>query len=271
MIKTADAVWVNNMCEVLDSGMIASPRPGSDFTGKTMELINFESSIDMRFPVVTIPQRRLGYRFLAAEARWIINGDDRLATIAPYSPVIHKFSDDGVTFFGAYGPRVKAQLQGVVDALAADNDTRQAVLTIWRSNPPKTKDMPCTVAIQWLIRNGRIHCIDTMRSSDLWLGWPYDVFNFSMLTAIIVLMLRTQYKLGVVLGDLSLRAGSQHLYERDWENSAKCVSRPDAIEYAPLDLRYFRDADDLISFLSKVADGKDRNNLPWLKEIFVPR
>lgn len=271
MIKTANAVWTDNLASVLYRGMVVSPRSGSDFTGKTREIINFESSIDMRFPVVTIPRRRLGYRFLAAEARWIINGDNRVATIAPYSPVIHNFSDDGVTFFGAYGPRVKAQLQGVVDTLAADFATRQAVLTVWRQNPPKTKDIPCTVAIQWLIRNGRIHCIDTMRSSDLWLGWPYDVFNFTMLTAIIILMLRAQYNVDFALGDLSLRAGSQHLYERDWESSKKCVLGVDAVEYAPLDLRYFQDADDLISFLSKMADEKDRNNLPWLKEIFVPR
>ena len=58
-----------------------------------------------------------------------------------------------------------------------------------------------------------LHCIDTMRSSDIWLGWPYDIFNMSMLSRYLLAYMR---KIGATvpqLGNVYLTAGSQHLYE----------------------------------------------------------
>lgn len=164
---------------------------------------------DARRCLLEWPERKLNYHFLVAEWWWIATGRRDVASIAPYCSEIAKFSDDGENFFGAYGPPWTSQAQYVVDKLRQDPDSRQALLTIWRQNPPETRDVPCTVAMQYLNRDGALHAIVTMRSSDCWLGLPYDVFNFSRLLAMVAGELRLQ------VGSLQLNAGSFHLYERN--------------------------------------------------------
>jgi thymidylate synthase len=166
---------------------------------------------------MNIPARKLGFRFMAAEAAWIIGGDNLVASIAPYSKQISEYSDDGIVFAGAYGPEVVSQLDYIVRTLAKDLESRQAVIELWKRNPKPSKDIPCTMTVQWLIRDGYIYCLDNMRSSDVWTGWPYDVFNFSMLTHVIRIMLRVRHKIEVKPGKLILTAGSQHIYEENWE------------------------------------------------------
>lgn len=167
-------------------------------------------TIEMSQPVILSTQRKLGYGFMLAEAAWILSGDNRVETIAPFSKKISSFSDDGKIFFGAYGPRISKQLDCVIETLKRDPGTRQAVLSIWRENPPSTRDVPCTLTVQWLFRENRLHCLMNMRSSDIWLGVPYDIFNFSMLSLLVAKKLSLSPE---VLGTLTLYAGSSHLYE----------------------------------------------------------
>lgn len=197
---------------------------------RTKELMGHQTKIDMSRPILTIPERNLGYKFLVAEAAWIMSGDNRVATIEPYSPHIKKFSDDGERYFGSYGPKIVDQLSYIVDTLAKDNYSRQAYMNIWREQPRPTKDIPCTIGLQWLIRDGKLHCFDTMRSSDIWLGWPYDIFNMSMISIGICVMLRTLHNIDVELGDLTLTATSQHLYEINFLNVSK-LNLQDKVEY----------------------------------------
>jgi thymidylate synthase len=156
---------------------------------------------------------------MAAEAAWILEGRNDVETIAPYSKAISNFSDDGVSFFGAYGPKVVNQIDYCVDALYRDQFSRQAVINIWRENPPATKDVPCTLSLQFIVRHSIIHCVASMRSSDLWLGHPYDIVNFSAISFYIMLKLNKKLhadrKLLLGLGQLYLTAGSKHLYERN--------------------------------------------------------
>ena len=199
--------WIAMCRDIVEHGVDVFPR------GEPIkELRCYQSTIDMASPILSIKERNLGYKFMAAEAAWILSGDNRTSTITPYSREIGGFSDDGITYHGAYGPKIRDQLHYVVDCLGKDPDTRQAVINIWRENPPVTKDVPCTLSLQWVIREDTIHCIDTMRSSDIWLGWPYDVFNMSMITRYILLYLRQVHSRTYKLGTLRLTAGSQHLY-----------------------------------------------------------
>lgn len=204
-------VWLNLLETLVKQGHHVTVRDQA-----TLELSHHTLVVDMRYPVLTVPERRLNYRFMAAEAAWILSGDDRVATITPYNERIADYSDDGLTFFGAYGPRIEEQLDYVVRKLIADPSSRQAGLTTWRPNPPVTKDVPCTVALFFSIRDGWLHCHAFMRSSDAWLGVPYDVFNFSMLTYLICGLLNAHYgQPKLVPGRLYLTAASSHLYHRD--------------------------------------------------------
>lgn len=219
------------------------------------ERLSYSSIINMSRPILLNPVRKLGYRFMAAEAYWILTGDNQVENIAPYSKRISEFSDDGVTFFGAYGPKIKDQINYVVDALTKDSYTRQAVMTIWRENPPPSKDIPCTISVQWVVRDGFLNCLDTMRSSDVWLGWPYDIFNFSMLSIFILLELRERCMPNLELGYLYLTAGSQHLYRENVEDAKLCieykVQDADTISIHP---GYFNSSFDFLNWLSSMRE-----------------
>lgn len=165
--------------------------------------------------IITLKSRRLNYSFMAAEWLWTAWGREDVEMITHYNKQLAKFSDDGKTFFGAYGVRIAEQLSYVLKTLRRDPNSRQAVLSLWRPNPPVTKDVPCTSLMQFMIRSGQLEAIVTMRSSDAWLGIPYDIFNFTRVQAGIAA------ELGLTPGPITLQLGSSHLYESDlvraWE------------------------------------------------------
>lgn len=226
---SANMVWLNTLWEIMEGGFESAPRGH-----KIKELLGYQTVVDMNYPLVTVDNRKMGYRFAAAEAAWILSGDNRVETIKPFSRDIAKFSDDGETFFGAYGPKIESQLNYVVEKLCSDPDSRQAVINIWRENPPESKDIPCSLSVQWMVRKGHLHCFYTMRASDAWLGWVYDVFNFSMLSSLLLLDLRMHSSFKQLqLGSLCLTAGSQHIYERDFEKVEACLTQPQGMHPYP--------------------------------------
>jgi thymidylate synthase len=259
--KSANDAWTEMLGDLLSWGRYAKPRAMG-----TKELLGYQTVVDMKQPVVTVAKRIEGkfHGFMCAEAAWILSGDNRVTTIAPYSRMIAKFSDDGRYFRGAYGPKIVDQLTYVVDSLVADPDTRQAVINIWRENPRPTKDVPCTLSAQWVIRNGVLHCFDTMRSSDAWLGWPFDVFNFSVLSHAVALLIRERGATPPAIGELRLTAASQHVYERNFAQAQSCVDDPKPAFLAnPLDPFAFADVDELIDHLWSLAQFQIGNMRDW--------
>lgn len=248
--------WLDALQDILTNGVEVSPR------GKlTKEMPQRTLVVNTRRPVLTIPERSLSYRFMAAEAYWILSGDDRVETIAPYNSRIKEFSDDGERFFGAYGPKIREQLPYVVAKLLEDPDTRQAGLTIWRESPPQTKDVPCTVAIFFGIRNDMLNCHVFMRSSDVWLGVPYDVFTFSMLTHLVSGLLNESLR-SVQPGTLYLTAASSHLYEPNWADAKLCLSS--LVREQPLTpTAYWTGLPGLVEGLKELRDTKPGNPLRW--------
>lgn len=263
MAVNANLAWVRLLEDIVTNGIEEFPR------GKrTLEIVGKTTKFDMSTPIVTVKNRKLGYKFLAAEAWWITSGFNRVDQIAPYSKMISSFSDDGLTFRGAYGPKILDQLPWVAEQLANDPSTRQAVLSIWRERPGPTRDYPCTLGAQWLIRRvdgvPYLHCQVTMRSSDAWLGVPYDWFNFSILSAFLIAYLRTAYSdkftETIHLGTLTFTAGSQHLYEEHIEAAKNCVFENDlAFDYEPLAPETYQS--DPYGFLDHVKSLADR--APW--------
>jgi thymidylate synthase len=255
-----DNYWRHQLGNVLLNGLEVSPR-----NKLTRELLHQSLTVDMRRPVLRAPLRKLDYRFMAAEAFWILSGDDRVESIAPFNQRIAEFSDDGKTFFGAYGPKIMAQLDYVLAKLQQDNLSRQAVITIWRKQPPPTKDVPCTVAISFTLREGKLNCHVFMRSSDLWLGLPYDVFNFSMLGHLVCARLNSTPDLEEPLvepGQLHLTAVSSHLYELNWAAAGMCLNqRP--TEQAPTPDLMHLDPVHLLEVLAELRYTKPGDERRW--------
>ena len=238
-----NGVWLETLQKIIESNLVSKPR---GFEIK--EILNNQMKIDMHIPILSVIKRNLGYKFMAREAWWIMDGRNDVESIKDYSKAISNFSDDGYHFNGAYGPRLVDQWHYIVDSLINDIDTRQAVATIWRPNPRASKDIPCTISVQWLIRNNKIYCVDNMRSSDIWLGVPYDVFNFTMLTGYLMLLLRERGLDDLELGYLYLNAGSRHLYENNFELAIDVLNCPFAKDYSefnpyefdsPLELKHY--------------------------------
>jgi len=187
---------------------------------KIAEVLNDSWTIDMDDPIITLADRKLGYDFMFGEAVWMLQGRNDVAGVYKYANGIKRFSDNGITFFGAYGPKIIDQLPYVLDILEKDQDTRQGVLNIWRENPRSSKDIPCTLSLQFFLRKTSddlwLHTIATMRSNDIWLGTPYDSFNFSAISFYLVLLLNSR-GIKCKLGKLNIQAGSRHLYESDFK------------------------------------------------------
>ena len=184
----------------------------------TYEIMAHTVQFDMNYPIITIPERAIDYPFMVAEAYWILSGNDKLDKFVRKN--LEKYSDDGETMFGAYGPPFVEQVRYVVRTLTEDITSRQACMTLWQRSPRKSKDIPCTMALQFLIRNDTIHMNVFMRSQDVWLGLPYDIFTFSMMAWYVSKWLPLPLKLGT----LSIHAGSRHLYDRHLEVSQDMVA-----------------------------------------------
>jgi len=187
---------------------------------KITEKINDSWIIDMDDPIITLPERKLSYSFMFGEAAWMLEGRNDVESVSKYVDGVKRFSDDGETFYGAYGPKILTQWSYVIKTLVIDRDSRQAVINIWRENPRSSKDIPCTLSLQFFLREASdelwLHTVATMRSNDVWLGTPYDTFNFSAISFWIALHLnRNGIKCKV--GSLNIQAGSRHIYETDFK------------------------------------------------------
>ena len=268
MSHEATATWRGLVGKILREGQNVSQKQ-RDFDPRdirTVELIGSQSWWPMSAPLITCPTRKVSPSFAASEAAWIASGSNRLDDLDGNEKRMRPFSDDGVTLAGAYGPKFVDQLGYVVQCLQRDPMSRQAVTTFWRERPGPSKDVPCTILLQWLIRNDHLMCHACMRSSDTWLGVPYDVFAFSMLSAVVAIRLRNAGGFSPKLGMLLLTQGSGHLYALDTKLALQCsASTERGREYAPLNLDEFETDAELINHLRTLARGATLYK-SWLKE-----
>lgn len=156
--------------------------------------------------------RKLVKKIAAVEALQLIGGVLHPELMVAASPKFAQFQDGG-TFHGGYGQRIRSQLPAVVKRLQNDYTTRQAVMTVW--DPlwdlftDGVKDYPCTVSLHFLGRDDGLHLHVTMRSNDAWLGLPYDAFMFTQLQQVVAACV------GVPAAGYHHHANSLHLYEDD--------------------------------------------------------
>ena len=218
MIKTASSAYLKHIAQIMEEGRSETAR-GLNF----LEVLGHTYEVPMYNPIITIPERSLGFKFAVAEPYWILSGNNRLSDIAPYGRM-SPYSDDGYFMSGAYGPKITDQLRYVCKTLAEDQGSRQAVINIWRENPGQSKDIPCTLSLQFVIRKNQLHCMATMRSSDAWLGLPYDSIMFSMASAYVISILKHFYEVdNLMLGNLRMFLGSSHIYDRNFEDAEKVI------------------------------------------------
>lgn len=186
--------------------------------------------LELRDPRAALPvytDRNPNLRIAAAEAVQLIGGFARPDLLTRASVNFKRYVEDDGRFHGAYGSRVTHQVSCAVNKLKRDPATRQAVVTLWDpwlDNQLGKKDYPCTVFLQFEVEayTGDLVMNTVMRSNDLWLGLPYDIFQFTQL------QLSVANALGRDPGYYRHTALSLHLYERDVANA----QRVDRIGYS---------------------------------------
>lgn len=195
--------------------------------------------------VLTSPQRKFSPGYAFGELLWYLSGSDEVDTfIARYAPKYKELVKESHAF-GAYGARIESgqQLLSVANILANSSTSRQAVISIWDTHDVSCaafgqEDIPCTLSLQFLIRDGQLHVITTMRSNDVWLGMPYDLFCFCAIQCLLA-----KY-LNVEVGTYTHNVGSLHLYDKHVEKAYTVMNacddtgdpfkvEPTAIEYVP--------------------------------------
>lgn len=168
----------------------------------------------------------------AAEAVQLIGGFSSPELIVAASHNFERYMEPDGYFHGAYGERISlgSQLDAAVAKLWRDRSTRQAVITLWNpllDNQPGKLDYPCTVMLHLAIRYDKLELSVVMRSQDVWLGTPYDWFQFTQLQWTIANVL------GVEPGMYRHTTLSTHLYERDYEKSRQVTDDPLLIMQRP--------------------------------------
>lgn len=166
---------------------------------------------------ISFPYRHdISLTYSDAELKWYWSGDNSCHTIGEYAKLWLKLSDDGQTSNSAYGYILFKkygfnQLEQIIELLKKDPTTRRAVLNI--SDPMinriTTKDMQCTIAIDFLIRNNQLEETVVMRSNDIRTGTPYDYIFFVSLGQYIA------QRLNIKLGLYTHHAISLHMYLKD--------------------------------------------------------
>jgi thymidylate synthase len=157
--------------------------------------------------------RPIDLGFALANVIWTMLASDELAFIGAYNERAVSFSEDGSTLYGALGPRLlKAlggdQLEHAVSLLKRDPGTRRAVVQVYASGDlgAQTRDCPCLVSLQFLVRDGLLHCIGHMRSQSALMVLPYDLFLLTMLQEVVAV------RLELPLGSYHHFCSSLHYY-----------------------------------------------------------
>ena len=183
--------------------------------------------------------RNFSLSYFIAETLWYMSGSNSTEWISRYASFWKDISDDGKTANSAYGARIFKLHPRIADGglnqwnyvkgeLKRDPDSRRAVIHIRTPDDSlhAVKDVPCTLALQFFIRNNRLHLHVNMRSSDIILGIAYDVPAFTTMQEILA------NELEVELGEYVHTSNSLHCYERDFEmldaiaNSSDNLGRP---------------------------------------------
>jgi thymidylate synthase len=182
--------------------------------------------------------RGVSPKMAAEEALQLIGGYSDAEALFHASANMRNFADQGA-FHGAYGPRVRGQMEMVERRLREDPFSRRAVVTIWdpaRDAIEGVKNYPCTTELQFMLRPSNpelghlFNALDlhvTMRSNDAWHGFPYDAFFFNQLQHSLA------RALGAPVGTYFHHASSLHVYEEHWELTGR-LARPDGDTPDPL-------------------------------------
>ena len=239
--------YLTLLSEVLEQGVVRDDRTG---TG-TRSVFGWQMRFNLQkgFPALTT--KKLHLRSIIHELLWFIQGDTNIAYLRDNEVTIwDKWADDSGDLGPVYGKQwrrwetpdgeVIDQLMNVVEMIKTSPSSRRLIVSAWNpSDVPIMALPPCHCLFQFYVADGKLSCQLYQRSADIFLGVPFNIASYALLTHMMA------HVCGLQVGDFVHTLGDAHLYLNHEEQAKEQLSR----EPRPLPrLRFITPPDDLLSF-----------------------
>ena len=245
---------------ILDKGTRKTDRTG---TG-TLSVFGYQMRFDLQagFPLVTT--KKVHLKSIIHELLWFLKGDTNIAYLKANGVSIwNEWADAEGSLGPVYGKQWRSwaapdgqtidQISEVVRTLKTQPDSRRIIVNAWNvADLPNMALAPCHCLFQFYVADGRLSCQLYQRSADVFLGVPFNIASYALLT----LMLAQVCDLAP--GEFVWTGGDTHLYVNHLEQTQLQLSR----EPRPLpQLRINPSVDDIFGF--KYEDFSLNNYDPW--------
>ncbi|MDL2194122.1 MULTISPECIES: thymidylate synthase [Shewanella] len=219
--------YLDLMQHILDSGTDKSDRTG---TG-TRSVFGYQMRFDLSkgFPLVTTKKCHL--RSIIHELLWFLKGDTNVAYLHENKVTIwDEWADESGNLGPVYGAQWRSwptpdgghidQITQVIEQIKSQPDSRRLIVSAWNvSELDKMALAPCHAFFQFYVADGKLSCQLYQRSCDVFLGLPFNIASYALLTMMVA------QQCDLELGDFVWTGGDTHLYSNHMEQTALQLSR----------------------------------------------
>jgi thymidylate synthase len=218
--------YLDLLREVLERGTPKADRTG---TG-TRSLFGWQMRFDLAagFPLVTT--KKLHLRSIIHELLWFLRGETNIAYLKQHGVSIwDEWADADGELGPVYGRQWRAwpgpdgpidQIRWVLDEIRRNPDSRRLIVSAWNvAELPKMALMPCHTMFQFHVADGRLSCQLYQRSGDIFLGVPFNIASYALLTQMVAQVS------GLAVGDFVHTLGDAHLYSNHLEQARTQLAR----------------------------------------------
>ena len=219
--------YLNLMQHVLQHGIDKSDRTG---TG-TRSVFGYQMRFDLQagFPLVTT--KKLHLRSIIHELLWFLRGDTNIQYLKDNGVSIwNEWADENGELGPVYGYQWRSwpapngqsidQISQLIEQIKSNPDSRRLIVSAW--NPALVDEMalpPCHCLFQFYVANGKLSCQLYQRSADIFLGVPFNIASYALLTHMVAQVC------GLQVGDFVHTLGDAHLYHNHIEQAKLQLSR----------------------------------------------
>ncbi|MBU2662390.1 thymidylate synthase [Actinoplanes bogorensis] len=234
---TVDTQYEDLLRRVLNTGTPKADRTGTGTVSLFGERLRYDLSAG--FPLVTT--KRVHFKSVAVELLWFLRGESNVGWLRDQGVTIW---DEWASETGELGPVYGVQwrswptpdgghvdqIGGILDTLRRDPDSRRMIVSAWNvGDLPEMALAPCHAMFQFYVADGRLSCQLYQRSADLFLGVPFNIASYALLTRMIA------DQVGLLPGDFIWVGGDCHIYNNHVEQVTEQLSR-EAYEFPRLEI-----------------------------------